>query len=101
MSLQTEGGVLSADTLAQLTSANSAKCNLAATTDPESLAQARFALATMYDRAANPEPEHKDPDAAPGQQGPDQSPADKGPAQQPDPGAPAPAPDSSPNEPKP
>jgi hypothetical protein len=32
--------------------------------------QARFALATMYDRAANPEPEKKDPGAAPTQQGP-------------------------------
>jgi hypothetical protein len=64
--------------------------------------QARFALATMYDRAANPEPEHKDPDAAQGQQGP----ADQGPAQQPDPGASPPdqsppASDSPPNEPKP
>jgi hypothetical protein len=33
--------------------------------------QARFALATMYDRAANPEPEKKGPDAAPTQQGPE------------------------------
>jgi hypothetical protein len=50
--------------------------------------QARFALATMYDRAANPEPEKKDPDAAP--------------AQQSQPGAPqAPEPASPPNEPKP
>ena len=59
--------------------------------------QARFALATMYDRAANPEPEHKDPDAAQGQQGP----ADQGPAQQPDPSASPPPSDSPPNEPKP
>jgi hypothetical protein len=61
--------------------------------------QARFALATMYDRAANPEPEKKNPDAAPTQQGPgdQQGPAEQGaqPAQQP------PAPDTAPNEPKP
>jgi hypothetical protein len=57
--------------------------------------QARFALATMYDRAANPAPEKKD--AAPTQQGPadqgpgEQAPAGEGPIQQPGP----------PNEPKP
>jgi hypothetical protein len=43
--------------------------------------QARFALATMYDRAANPEPEKKGPEAAPAQQ--------------------PPAPDTAPDEPKP
>ena len=44
--------------------------------------QARFALATMYDRAANPAPEKKDGDAAPTQQGgpADQGPGDQGPA---------------------
>jgi predicted nucleic acid-binding Zn-ribbon protein len=61
--------------------------------------QARFALATMYDRAANPEPEKKAPDAAPTQQGPEgqgaQPQAEPEPAQQP------PAPDTTPNEPKP
>jgi hypothetical protein len=66
--------------------------------------QARFALATMYDRAANPEPEKKNPDAAPAQQGPgdqgaqpegEASPTSPGPVQQPL------APDTVPNEPKP
>jgi tetratricopeptide (TPR) repeat protein len=85
--------------------------------------QARFALATMYDRAANPAPEKKD--AAPTQQGPaDQGPGEQGPAgegpiqqsgpgtqqslpQQPGPGAAQPPgpqaaePASPPNEPKP
>jgi hypothetical protein len=92
--------------------------------------QARFALATMYDRAANPPPEKKD--AAPAQQGPaDQGPGEQGPAgegpiqqsgpgtqqslpqqpgpgaQQPQPGAAPPPgpqaaePSSPPNEPKP
>jgi hypothetical protein len=47
--------------------------------------QARFALATMYDRAANPEPEKKDPGAVPAQQGPagenpqETAPPDQGP----------------------
>ena len=92
--------------------------------------QARFALATMYDRAANPEPEKKGPDAAPTQQGPgdqgaqpqaepepvqqpqtgsdNQGRAGQGPAQQPAPASGAaqpaqqpPAPDTTPNEPKP
>src|SRR5258708_6760175 len=48
--------------------------------------QARFALATMYDRAANPEPEKKDQDAAGSQPGTD-TPA---PEQQPEGGAQAP-----------
>jgi hypothetical protein len=53
--------------------------------------QARFALATMYDRAANPQPEKK-PDAAPAEPGPadqgrgGQSPAGEGPIQQSGPG---------------
>lgn len=47
--------------------------------------QARFALATMYDRAANPEPEQKDQEAAPAPQGPTDQPP----------------PASAPNEPKP
>jgi len=49
--------------------------------------QARFALATMYDRAANPPPEKKEGDVAPTQQGPAE------------PQSPEPA--SPPNEPKP
>ncbi|MFL6605279.1 MAG: tetratricopeptide repeat protein [Steroidobacteraceae bacterium] len=49
--------------------------------------QARFALATMYDRAANPEPEKKEP-AAPQPQSGNDSPA---PAQQPGNDSPVPA----------
>jgi hypothetical protein len=50
--------------------------------------QARFALASMYDRAANPEPAKKPEDVAPAQKGGDEAP----------PGQPAPPP---PSEPKP
>jgi Tetratricopeptide repeat len=57
--------------------------------------QARFALATMYDRAANPPAEKKDADVAPAQQGPD----DSAPIQQTPPGTQPPP--SPPNEPKP
>ena len=53
--------------------------------------QARFALAAMYDRAANPEPEHKDPAAAPTEQPAQDQPAQDQPAQ----------PITSPDEPKP
>jgi hypothetical protein len=61
--------------------------------------QARFALATMYDRAANPEPEKKGPEAAPAQQGSgDQGAQPEGAAQ---PAPQPPAPDTVPNEPKP
>jgi hypothetical protein len=67
--------------------------------------QARFALATMYDRAANPEPEKRPADVAPTQKGDtdetpggqppvDQAPAGPGPIQQPQSAAP-------PSEPKP
>jgi hypothetical protein len=92
--------------------------------------QARFALATMYDRAANPEPEKKGPGAVPTPPGPgdqgaqpqaepepvqqpqtgsdNQDRAGQGPAQQPAPASGAaqpaqqpPAPDTTPNEPKP
>jgi lipopolysaccharide biosynthesis regulator YciM len=50
--------------------------------------QARFALATMYDRAANPEPDKKPQDVAPTQKGSDEPQA-------------APAPAVPPTEPKP
>jgi hypothetical protein len=55
--------------------------------------QARFALASMYDRAANPEPAKKPEDVAPAQKGGDEAP----PGQSPD-GAGQPPP---PSEPKP
>jgi hypothetical protein len=67
--------------------------------------QARFALASMYDRAANPEPAKKPEDVAPAQKGGDESPPGQSPdgaGQQPQsdtttPGQPAPPP----SEPKP
>lgn len=65
--------------------------------------QARFALASMYDRAANPEPAKKPDDAAPAQKGAEESPAgrspddvDPQPQPQPQPLVPVP-----PSEPKP
>jgi len=73
--------------------------------------QARFALATMYDRAANPEPEKKPQDVAPTQKGADepQAAAPNGsaqqpagtPNQQPQPDSAAPAAAAPPSEPKP
>jgi hypothetical protein len=63
--------------------------------------QARFALATMYDRAANPEPDKKD-QAAPLQPGndtpaPQQPPGNDTPAPQPPPGSDTPAPQQQPS----
>jgi hypothetical protein len=61
--------------------------------------QARFALATMYDRAANPEPAKKPENAAPTQKGSEEAPAGQspdGPVQQPQSDQPPPA-----SEPKP
>jgi Tetratricopeptide repeat len=80
--------------------------------------QARFALATMYDRAANPEPAKKPDDVAPAQKGSEEPPAGQspdgaaqqpqsdatpGPEQQPlpDSTAPEPAQQPAPSEPKP
>jgi chromosome segregation ATPase len=57
--------------------------------------QARFALASMYDRAANPEPAKKPEDVAPTQKGGDESPP---PGQSPDGAGQQPPP---PSEPKP
>ena len=55
--------------------------------------QARFALATMYDRAANPEPAKKPEDVAPTQKGDEES--------QPSPLHAEPPPQTPPSEPKP
>jgi hypothetical protein len=63
--------------------------------------QARFALASMYDRAANPEPAKKPEDAAPSQKGSEEPPAGaspEGPAQQPQPESAAPG---QPQQPQP
>jgi Tetratricopeptide repeat len=61
--------------------------------------QARFALASMYDRAANPEPAKKPEDVAPAQKGAEEPPAGRSPddvGPQPQPLVPVP-----PSEPKP
>jgi chromosome segregation ATPase len=61
--------------------------------------QARFALATMYDRAANPEPAKKQEEVAPTQKGSDEpqpGTAPKGPAQEPQSDSAAPAPNEPP-----
>ena len=61
--------------------------------------QARFALATMYDRAANPEPAKKPEEVAPTQKGSDEpqpGAAPEGPVQQPPQGQETPPPGSGP-----
>jgi chromosome segregation ATPase len=71
--------------------------------------QARFALATMYDRAANPEPDKKPQDVAPTQKGTEEPQAGQSPGQEPPQGSSqqppsqpqAPEPALPPSEPKP
>jgi hypothetical protein len=67
--------------------------------------QARFALATMYDRAANPEPAKKSDDVAPTQKGSEEpqpgATPDAGPVPQSDSTAPKPAQQPASSEPKP
>lgn len=66
--------------------------------------QARFALASMYDRAANPEPAKKPDDVAPAQKGSEEPPAGQspdGPAPQPQSDSTAPAPARQPAQPAP
>ncbi|MBS0420519.1 MAG: tetratricopeptide repeat protein [Proteobacteria bacterium] len=58
--------------------------------------QARFALATMYDRAANPEPEKKPQDVAPTQKGAEEPQGGQSPLQQPSPEPQAAAPSQQP-----